>query len=306
MLKHSRTALRYLISVGLLLLGTPLSAQANTYEAARAQLDEVMAEIQAIRDSLDRTAFDLDALVFELFFAEPDEIAQWVVDNVAYQPYRGVLRGAEGTLLAGAGNALDQSVLLATLLNQAGLEARIAIGELTPDQAEQLLATTSAAPERDYSSLRERLEGVPGVDVAAIFAAAPDPVRLAATNELAGDLLSALNSAQLELAAQPPALIEEAADYAWVEYQLAGDDWEEAHPAAPFLAEAGLVATSRLEGEIPPELQHRVRFEVLVESLMGDELTVKPVMPALSLIWLRRSIRATQLRGCTKLSCFSH
>lgn len=280
MLNRSRTALRYLISVGLLLLGTPISAQPNSYEAARAQLDDTMAEIQAVRDSLDRTTFDLDALGMELFFAEPDEIGQWVADNVAYQPYRGVLRGAQGTLLARAGNALDQSVLLATLLTQAGFEARIALGQLSPDQAGQLLETTSAAPKRDYSELRSRLEGLPGIDVAGIFDASPDQSRLALTDELSSGLLGALSSAQLELAAEQPSLLEEAAAYAWVEYQLAGDEWEEAHPAAPFLAGAGLEATSHLVKEVPAELQHRVRFEVLVESLMGSELTVKPVMPA--------------------------
>ncbi len=279
MQNRSRKALSYLLSTCLLLFGTPISAQSDAYGAALAELDRSMAEIEAIRGLIDRTAFDLDALSFELFFADAEELTAWVHENIAYQPYAGLLRGAQGTLLARAGNALDQSVLLATLLNGAGFEARIALGRLSPELAARLLETTAAAPERDYSELKARLEAVPGVDAAAIFDALPDPERLALTEELSGELLAALQGAGLELATEQPELIDEAADYAWVEYRLAGDEWEAAHPAAAFLADA-VAAESYLDDEVPASMQHRVRFEVLVEALMGDELTVSPVMPA--------------------------
>lgn len=276
-----RRPLSLLVAVGLLLMGTPIRAQAEgSYQAELAQLDESMALIQELRDRIDRTAFDIEALGFELFFAEAEELTEWMRTNIAYQPYAGLLRGAEGTLLARAGNALDQAMLLASLMNQAGYEARIALGKLNDEQAAQLLASTSAAPERDYSELRAAFEGVAGVDVDAIFDSQPDPNRLAQTEVLSGQLIAALGGHGLDLAAEQPWLLAEAADYAWVEYQLAGEAWQSAHPAAQFLEGVELEAESRLESSIPEELQHRVRIEVLVESLMGQELKVQSVMPA--------------------------
>ncbi len=63
---------------------------------------------------------------------------KWVRDNVRYDAYPGVLRGAEGTLAAGAGNAFDRSLLLARLLRVQGIQTRFAVGQLTRQQAELL------------------------------------------------------------------------------------------------------------------------------------------------------------------------
>lgn len=276
--RFPRRLISLFLSVGLLLAGTPVRAQADAYQAALASLDEVMQNVQEIRDLIDRTAFDLEALSFELFFEDAAGIVAWVRDNIAYQPYAGLLRGAQGTLWARAGNALDQSVLLANLLNDAGFEARIALGQLDDEQAAALLETTATADLRDYSELKEAFAAVPGLDVEALFDLAPDAARLQETSELADTMISSIEAAGLTLAAEQPALIEEAAHYAWVEYRLGDGDWESAHPAADFLADAGVVADRYLEDEVPEELQHRIRFEVEVESLNGDELVVAPVM----------------------------
>lgn len=276
-----RRALSHLVSVALLLLGTPIRAQSSaSYEADVEALSEAMSDVQAVKDLLDRPAFDLEDLGFELFFAEADEIIAWVTENIAYQPYAGLLRGAQGTLLARAGNSLDQAVLLAHLLNEAGYEARIALGQLTDEQAQQLLELTAVPAARDYTELKERLIEVAGEDSAALFDTLADPARLGVSAELSEQLIAALAGAGHELGSEQPWLIGEAADYAWVEYQLAGDSWKAVHTAAPFLTGVDLATEAWLEGSVPPELQHRVRFEVLVEALEGDELKVSPIMPA--------------------------
>ena len=77
----------------------------------------------------------------------------FVRDSIVYQPYTGTLRGAAGTLRAGAGNSLDQSILLANLLKTAGLDARIARGTLTDADALRLLRNISQASPGSIAGL---------------------------------------------------------------------------------------------------------------------------------------------------------
>jgi transglutaminase-like putative cysteine protease len=72
-------------------------------------------------------------------------IFDFLRDQVAIEPYVGVLRGARGTLAAGAGNALDRALLAQGLLEAAGVESRLVAGTLSASQADTLLARFLAA-----------------------------------------------------------------------------------------------------------------------------------------------------------------
>src|SRR5690606_17578114 len=96
----------------------------------------------------DPTEYDVDSLALDLAFEEPETIAAWVGENVDFELYAGLLRGPQGTLVAGAGNALDQAVLLARLLNDVGYEARVALGELPAEQATELVMSMFAGDVR--------------------------------------------------------------------------------------------------------------------------------------------------------------
>jgi len=59
-----------------------------------------------------------------------EEIFNAIATRIRFEPYAGVLRGAEGTAVAGSGNSLDQSMLLARLLRRQGYTVRFAVGGL--------------------------------------------------------------------------------------------------------------------------------------------------------------------------------
>ena len=107
---------------------TPGESQEMSTEDMIARINKVTDSIEEVRSYIDRSQFDLDALVEKLDY-DADKIINFVKDEIYFEQYPGLLRGARGALMSSAGNALDQSVLLATLLGNAGFEARIATGD---------------------------------------------------------------------------------------------------------------------------------------------------------------------------------
>jgi hypothetical protein len=63
-------------------------------------------------------------------------VYEYVRDQIAYQDYPGLLRGPLGTLQSGAGNHLDQSQLLVTMMNQLGGHCRYARGKRQDDSGQ--------------------------------------------------------------------------------------------------------------------------------------------------------------------------
>jgi transglutaminase-like putative cysteine protease len=59
-----------------------------------------------------------------------ERIFRFVADSIRYQPYVGILRGATGTLDAGAGNSVDQALLLSALLDESLIPYRFVQGRL--------------------------------------------------------------------------------------------------------------------------------------------------------------------------------
>ena len=82
---------------------------------------------------------DREVLLEELNY-EPDAIEAWVAENTQWVPYVGRLRGADGVLMDRRGNSLDRSLLLAALLEDAGVETRLARTQLPRETAGKVLA----------------------------------------------------------------------------------------------------------------------------------------------------------------------
>ena len=105
----------------------------------------------------------IDDLALALEF-DTERIFRFVSDQIRYEPYAGVLRGAEGTLMARAGNSADQAVLLAALLKASGIECRLVQGPLDAATGDALIPSAVTRPrdarERQlFEALRGSGEG---------------------------------------------------------------------------------------------------------------------------------------------------
>lgn len=274
---------------GLMLFPAVPAAQAQTeqeeIDRTISVLTEMRVQLQDDLNSLDHTLFDLEAVKFEVGFMEPEEILAYLQERIRFEQYPGLLRGEKGTLIAGAGNALDQSLLLVHLLLTAGYDVQIQRGELDTAQAEHLVrqirpasneAAAAPADETlpfdfdpdDLEALSERISS--------------EAQRLSESAGAAERFLTEeLDRAGIELGAgQQADLVQEARDYFWVEYRLGEqDDWTALHVAFtdPPASLADL-AGQALPESIPQELLHQVRIEAFIEQRLGNELESRPVM----------------------------
>lgn len=72
-------------------------------------------------------------------FRSVEEAQRWVRENIAFEVYAGSIRGARGTLLAGAGNALDRALLLGAIAESMGFDWRLVRGNLSAEDTTRLL-----------------------------------------------------------------------------------------------------------------------------------------------------------------------
>lgn len=97
---------------------------------------------QAAQAELSKPGADPSDLQAKAKSLGPDaqKVFEFMRDQVTLDPYAGVLRGARGTLVAGAGNALDRALLAQAILKADGIESRLVAGKLSDSQADELLA----------------------------------------------------------------------------------------------------------------------------------------------------------------------
>ena len=248
---------------------------------------------ERLRSAIDRTQFDISDLGASLEF-DPERLAKFVSEEIYFVQYPGILRGPRGTLIGRAGNALDQSLLLAALLEEAGLDRRIAHARLSAEDAEKLLQQMlkprperpSAGDDAEIDAAIRNLYALLGYSKEAqdqLLDSSPASDRAFYDSVTASDtqfILDALEQAGIELGDSNAmrALIDEARDYYWVEYRTdAYDEWIAAHPAYGGSPPAAVTSIATFVTP-PDELYHRLRFEVFVEQKANDELIVKPVV----------------------------
>ena len=289
----ARAALTQLLVLGLVLTGPGTSialAQAGSGEvdAARERIELLRAEVDRADAALPDRAWTREDLAFELAFEDPDAIGAWVRDEIGFQAYRGVLRGADGTLRAGAGNAWDQSLLLTSLLLDAGYAARIARATLPDEPALELVqsirplepsAVEDVPVPEAFAQDDELRDTLTEVDRRTAELERELVDETAATADW---LVARLAEAGIETGGTDPSeIVSDARDYAWVQVRLSeSEPWTPLHPAAPEDAAwlDGLEPEATFDREVPSELQHRFRMEAVVEQRRGAELETTGLM----------------------------
>ena len=271
----------------------------NGYKQQIAGIEKMVSFTQKFRAHINREAFEFDPLLDALEY-ESGSIINFVKTSVVFEQYPGVLRGPNGTLQGLSGNALDQSILLAKLLRDAGYEARIVKANLSPDQAQQVLRqmlgpVQTLPPMGDANGMLNALEEfkIVGPDpftdeqkesflVHATTQPGPQasPLYEAVLKNRDG-INEGLKSAGLSFdhAASSDKLLQEAREYFWVQFKdAAAQPWADAHPVFPGeLPIDSLTPSEFFSDSIPEQYQHRLRFQVLIERKVNNKLVTQPL-----------------------------
>jgi len=303
-------ALCSLLTLTLLIQGIiPLTAYAGVvpvasrqhYDEAMTQLEQYMDLVSEMRTHLDKSQFATEARLDSLDY-DAGQIIQFAKKQISFEQYAGSLRGALGTLRSAAGNALDQSLLLATLLNDAGYEARIVHGKITQAQAEALLyqkrpqqpARPAIVDKDAYDGALRKMWGITNGknndfdSYGKQSQQTGSSILSDATKAVGQDyafISSTLKTKNIKLgdSSSYPALVEEAREYFWVEYiEGASGEWKPVHVAfegVDFDA-VTIPVTETFVNEIPTQYQHRLRIEVLIEQRLGGKIKTSSLIPA--------------------------
>lgn len=280
---------------------SPVPDGSVRYQLYSESMDSTIKFSREMRATLDRTTFDLDALLSSLDY-DAESIIEYVKKSIAFEQYPGVLRGPLGTLFSRAGNSIDQSLLLAKLLRDAGYDARIVAAELDTETAISVLQEMKREvlpppPFADADAMlgvmeRYNLIGLPLDDEAkasytAYVQAPPKASDLIAFAPVAATtqfIQGQLDEAGVSIGSAKGAadLIEEARQYFWVQFKEASSDpWTDIHPV---FFDPGPVSTPVpsmfFADDVPESLLHRFRFQVFIERKVGSKLEVLPVTAA--------------------------
>ncbi len=115
--------------------------------ALRAFFERV--DVSSVAAGLDRPSSSTPLTMESILGRLPEDWAApfaFVQGGISYAPYAGSVRGSRGTLEAGSGNAIDQALLLQSLLEARGVSTRLVRGRLQWPEAARLAVGTSSPP----------------------------------------------------------------------------------------------------------------------------------------------------------------
>lgn len=238
-------------------IGVPPATAAATQAP---NLEDYRDRVFTVADHYEETDLELSVLTESLDF-EPLNAFRFVRDEIALHPYHGVLRGQQGVLAVRAGNALERATLLANLIQDMGLDARLVLGELSADRQRELDRGVIArrAPV-DYEAL------------ASIAGLGPD-VQKAIAQRAASDFEKIAQLALPNLIAEDQSSKPSGMPHVWVQAQLEGK-WMDLDPAFPK-ARPGEAFGSVTGYDSNHEAQagHEVTIKVIAETLVNGKFS---------------------------------
>ena len=208
--------------------------------------------------SLDAADYDRPSLALALEF-ELAAAFEFVRDRIGFDPYRGLQRGADGTLAARSGNSLDRAVLLRGILEQMGVPTRFAFAELSEAQADELLGRSFLPPVEPLPA------GTPQTRA---------PLDWASIENRAGRDYARLRAAMGERTAtigtaDRGAALADVRSHAWAQAFM-GTDWVDLDPTMPD-AQPGdrLAEPSLVSDEVPADEVASVSISLTAEIYDG-------------------------------------
>jgi hypothetical protein len=231
--------------------------------------DDVVKRAKQITETLRRADYEL-AAASDALGPGVEPAFQFVRDRIGFEPYSGVLRGAEGTLASRAGNALDRALLLADILARKRIRTRFVVGQLDASQTERLMSRLFGASDAGSGS---------GAFAPSPVAFAYDPflsrVYARASRDYAA-IRAALGSSMPATASVPrDELLRELSQHAWVQAERDGR-WIDLDPSFPdSVPEQAFGLRAGTLDVLPPRLHQQVVIRIVVETLSGGSLRRK-------------------------------
>ncbi|CAM3880792.1 hypothetical protein [Litorimonas haliclonae] len=281
---HTRTGLFLIALVFVLLHPVTLLAANKTYiapAAERQKAQQLTQSYEALEAQVPKHFYDVDALAERLDY-EVKAAADFVRDDIQYDPYLGVMRGPQGTISARAGSSWDQAVLLAALINSMVGEALIVKGTLGPEDVDRLLLGSfgqRATPEDPLSinTVSETLGPfLPASRMEALKAEAleinSDEYNSSTEiKSLADRLEKALNDAGVTLEGDPSERLDKlrenlSEEYVWVRYRdTPNDPWTDIHPAFGSAIPPEIEPEKFIADTVPKDRLHEIEIRLSIE-----------------------------------------
>jgi hypothetical protein len=200
--------------------------------------------------------FYLDTLA-ATFGGDPIKAYDWVRTKTEFQPYSGVLRGGQRTLVARAGNAADRALLLAGLLKQMKIETRFATATLDDAAAAKLVDTAFGASAIPMSAPRGDVLDAAAMRAGRDFALLREAVKSEAEAALDTSLADATKAVR---------------EHVWVEAQIDGA-WVALDPSADA-AGATLATAATVSDALPDAAYQTVTLKIAATVIADGAVSV--------------------------------
>ncbi len=238
----------------------PLFSQTTTAETNI--IGDAIEKLLATSYEFSAARYDLETIISHLE-ADPYMAFDFVRDQIAFDPYQGILRGSDGAIGAQAANSWGQSLLLRDLLNAIGIQTRLMQGSLSSEKQDML--RSQIATNNPQADLRQTLTGINDGYAERLKARAHR------------DYEGLINAFQ-PLFNQAEIITPNISSHIWVQAKIDGN-WIDLDPSFHNAKAGDIYAQDAIILEkIPDDAYHTITLDIIAETLSEDALTEKKLL----------------------------